>query len=73
MNSFVHSPHDLAEQWRRYSPVVAMLVLCGIGLPAIRWSARRFERRRIGEGRWDENGPTRKLPDTDCTTEVREH
>ena len=33
-------------------------VLLAVGLPSLWFASRRFERRRIAEGEWNEAGPT---------------
>ena len=57
------SPRDIAAliQWRSSFRLGILLVLFGIGLPAIRWSARRFEQRRIREGRWGDKGANQQV------------
>jgi hypothetical protein len=39
--------------------IVLLAGLSGIGLPIIAWLARRFERRRMREGQWNDDGPLR--------------
>jgi hypothetical protein len=73
MESSLSSPRHFAalSQWRSRSALGIGLVLFGFALPAIRRSARRFER-RIDEGRWDENGPISKETSSEGTTEETE-
>ena len=37
--------------------LIAILAPFVIGLPTVAWLARRFARRRRGEGAWDDQGP----------------
>ena len=42
--------------------VAELTAIAAIGLPLIRWAARRYEQRELANGEWDVTGPKHPTP-----------
>ena len=42
--------------------ITELIVIAAVGLPLLRWGARRYEARELANGEWDARGPKHPTP-----------